>query len=324
MKILRTEQNVPSLPKPNQCRVVYSDKRPPVELITATFVYAFDGDRLLMTHLKSRGWDLPGGHIEPGETPARAARREVYEETGARLNQIDIFAHIHMHIDGPEPDDYAYPYPDSYMVFYWAHIDTLENFNETDEVSERGLFFPEQARQTHYITNNRELYRAAFECAVDLTPKPEAPWKHKAFALILRPDNSGYKLLALHFEDTPAMPLRFPGGNLDPGETPKEAMYRELYEESGLGRLKILRKLGVHHYYKYYIQSNVERHDYLLLAPRNTPDQWAHIVTGEDADADYTFNYQWIGADEIDSLSDELNTFVTPEHIPELFSNKSR
>ena len=98
MTILRTEQNVPSLPKPNQCRVVYSDEIPPVELITATFVYAFDGDRLLMTHLKSRGWDLPGGHVEPGETPDRTARREVYEETGARLNQIGRFcSYPHAH-----------------------------------------------------------------------------------------------------------------------------------------------------------------------------------------------------------------------------------
>jgi 8-oxo-dGTP pyrophosphatase MutT (NUDIX family) len=27
-------------------------------------------------------WDLPGGYIEPGETPAEAASREILEETG--------------------------------------------------------------------------------------------------------------------------------------------------------------------------------------------------------------------------------------------------
>ena len=27
-------------------------------------------------------WSIPGGHVEPGETPAQAAAREVLEETG--------------------------------------------------------------------------------------------------------------------------------------------------------------------------------------------------------------------------------------------------
>ena len=28
-------------------------------------------------------WEIPGGHIEPGESPEEAARRELFEETGA-------------------------------------------------------------------------------------------------------------------------------------------------------------------------------------------------------------------------------------------------
>lgn len=31
-------------------------------------------------------WTLPGGGVEPGETPAQAAEREVFEETGIRID----------------------------------------------------------------------------------------------------------------------------------------------------------------------------------------------------------------------------------------------
>jgi len=320
MNIIQTEHDLTFLPKPNTARTVLSKTLPPTGRITAAFVFAFEGDRLLMTHLKSRGWDLPGGHIEPNETPEQTARREVFEETGARLNQLTCFAHIHMHIDAPKPNDYTYPYPDSYMVFYWAHIDTLESFTETNEADDRQIFDPENARQLNYVKNNLALYYAAFDKAVDLTPKPEVPWKQKVTSLIIRRGNDNrFKLLVLQFDGYPDWPFRLPGGTVDENETPEEAMYRELYEEAGLGRLKFIRKLGVYCYFKHHINANSERHDYLLLAPRHLPDQWAHTVTGAGSDANEIFNYTWIGADEIHRMSDELKTFVTPEHIPELF-----
>jgi 8-oxo-dGTP diphosphatase len=31
------------------------------------------------------GWDVPGGYVEPGETPSQACRRELDEEIGLRL-----------------------------------------------------------------------------------------------------------------------------------------------------------------------------------------------------------------------------------------------
>jgi 8-oxo-dGTP diphosphatase len=53
------------------------------------------GDQLLLCH-RSPGrrwfpdvWDFPGGHVEPGERPEDALRREVAEELGAELEGVD-------------------------------------------------------------------------------------------------------------------------------------------------------------------------------------------------------------------------------------------
>lgn len=155
---------------------------------------------------------------------------------------------------------------------------------------------------------------------MDLTPRPGVTWRKKATGFVIRQgDDNRYKLLVMQFDGYPDWPFHLPGGGVDEGETPTEAMYRELHEEAGLGRMKLLRKLGVQRYYKHHIKANAERHDYLLLGPADIPEQWAHRVTGQGGDADDIFQYYWIGADEVDRISDELLTFVTPEHIPELF-----
>ncbi|MDP4086285.1 MAG: NUDIX domain-containing protein, partial [Bacillota bacterium] len=45
-------------------------------------------DGWLCTHHKNRGIEFPGGKIECGETLEQAAKREVYEETGAIISTL--------------------------------------------------------------------------------------------------------------------------------------------------------------------------------------------------------------------------------------------
>lgn len=49
----------------------------------------------LQWHVKLASWMPPGGHVEPGETPDEAARREAIEETG-----------IEVHLLGDYPNDF--------------------------------------------------------------------------------------------------------------------------------------------------------------------------------------------------------------------------
>lgn len=43
----------------------------------------FQGKLMLSRHKSRDTWETQGGHIEPGETPEQAARRELWEESGA-------------------------------------------------------------------------------------------------------------------------------------------------------------------------------------------------------------------------------------------------
>jgi 8-oxo-dGTP diphosphatase len=122
---------------------------------------AFDGQRLLMTRVTDRGWDIPGGHIEPGESPEAALRREVIEETGCVLGDVRLVANQHLSVLCEAPPNYRYPYPDSYQLAYVAGVATTHDFYATDEAAERQFFEPEAAARLPWTQAHRRLYEAA-------------------------------------------------------------------------------------------------------------------------------------------------------------------
>lgn len=151
----------------NEIQVVISDSLPPQELTTAAFALVFDGDRLLMTNLRRRGWDVPGGHVEPGESPEDTMRREVYEETAAKLGLARPIGYQWIRVLVPRPKGFPFPYPDSYQAFFVARVVSLDEFVQTEEVAGRGLFPPEEARRLAWVEQNRDLYEAARTADVD-------------------------------------------------------------------------------------------------------------------------------------------------------------
>lgn len=69
---------------------------------TAYAVAFSDGRFLMVRHPRRGGWEMPGGHVEEGETPEQAAAREFLEESGYAIRivgrmdygGVDVFAAV--------------------------------------------------------------------------------------------------------------------------------------------------------------------------------------------------------------------------------------
>lgn len=67
----------------------------PTEIpVTAALVFVRDAGGLVVADIAGRGWCIPGGRIEPGETPEEAARREAREEAGAVLGPMQLVGYF--------------------------------------------------------------------------------------------------------------------------------------------------------------------------------------------------------------------------------------
>lgn len=145
------------------------------------------------------------------------------------------------------------------------------------------------------------------------------PVRKIAVAFITRTNRLGNTEL-LAYSNLKGLLLRLPGGNVDPDEAVEEALFREILEETGLTNLTLIRKLGVQHYYKKFIDSEVERHDFLLTTTEELPDKWEFIGSGSGNDHGTLFKYQWVHAAQIHFIDEEFRRNITEAYIRELFS----
>ena len=99
------------------------------ELRYAVVAARCGGQWVLSRHRERGTWELPGGHREPGEDIDAAARRELYEETGAELFTLSRVCVYSVTADGRT----------DYGMLYFAEIDMLGELPES-EIAERWLF----------------------------------------------------------------------------------------------------------------------------------------------------------------------------------------
>ncbi len=130
---------------------------PPTDLGQIKFVncIAYQENRMLFCKWRDEDiWVLPGGRVESEETTEETAHRELLEETGATMKNMEVLCYIHCFM-------YNLEY---WGIAYLGEIKALGSPTDLNEVSEAKLFseFPENLCDPGPFENQgRALYQAA-------------------------------------------------------------------------------------------------------------------------------------------------------------------
>ena len=73
----------------------YSTLPLPTHTLSAAAVVVNANNELLLIRSPRRGWEMPGGQVECGETPQEAAVREVAEESGIEVSILGFAGVFH-------------------------------------------------------------------------------------------------------------------------------------------------------------------------------------------------------------------------------------
>lgn len=103
----------------------------PKHIVSAACIVINEDENILLIKGPKRGWEMPGGQVELGESLRKGAIREVYEETGANI-EITKFCGIFQNVSGTIIN----------TLFLAKYIDG--NLRKSDESLEVGFFSYEE------------------------------------------------------------------------------------------------------------------------------------------------------------------------------------
>jgi 8-oxo-dGTP pyrophosphatase MutT (NUDIX family) len=114
----------------------------PISRTAARVLLIDEADRILLFHgidpadPTDEYWVTPGGGLDPGESPAQGAARELFEETGLRVDPADLGEPVFRNVVEFSFDGRAYRQEQD---FYLLRIPSWEvdtsNFDETERLA---------------------------------------------------------------------------------------------------------------------------------------------------------------------------------------------
>lgn len=137
---------------------------PPAELITSVHACCFHESRVMLVDLNHRGWDMPGGHREPGETAEACLLRECLEEgyVRGRATLLGLVEVDHSENASWQPGG-KYPRV-GYQACYRLDVTELLPFEAQFESARRIFVEPEQVPALHHHWNR--MLSLALEAAL--------------------------------------------------------------------------------------------------------------------------------------------------------------
>jgi len=205
---------------------------------------------LLQLRSDTHTWGMPGGALDPGEDIADCAVREVYEETGLHVVPERITSVL-------SGEDFLHAYPNGDQVaiisvmFRCRPIGGTAKVNDDESLEIR--YFPVDALPDPMIPRHRLMIEKGVENApttffrsgdkVNVNHLREANYIKN-----IRPKvghdlimSAGATGIIINDKNEILLQLRrdlnvwgLPGGLIEPGEEPAEAVIREVYEETGI------------------------------------------------------------------------------------------
>jgi 8-oxo-dGTP pyrophosphatase MutT (NUDIX family) len=113
--------------------------------------------------------------------------------------------------------------------------------------------------------------------------------RQRVLAYVTRERNGVKELLVFDHRDDLRAGTQVPAGRLDPGETLEQGLLRELHEEAGIERARIVRELVQPAWPTKYENHAFEVH----IEGDEAADTWDHVVHGDGDDAGLVFRYRW-------------------------------